>query len=53
MPFVQRYYATLEILKNHQEEFGRGKVLLGIIAVDSVFEEFPESLRSQREYNHR
>ena len=29
------------------------KVLLGIIAVESVFKEFSEELRFQREYNHR
>ena len=29
------------------------KVLLGIIAVESVFKEFSEGLQSQRKYNHR
>ena len=41
------------LLKTERRRNLEEKVLLGIIAVESVFKEFSEGLRSQREYNHR
>ena len=41
------------LLKTERRRNLEEKVLLGIIAVESVFKEFSEGLRSQREYNYR
>ena len=41
------------LLKTEMRRNLEEKVLLGIIAVESVFKEFSEGLRSQREYNDR
>ena len=41
------------LLKTERRRNLEENVLLGIIAVESVFKEFLKGLRSQREYNHR